>query len=406
MWEWQRHGFSSEAQIKAWAWLPALPEQIPAPQGPLAGLRFGVKDVIDIQGMPTRYGCEGLQAEPRQWDATVVAQLRAAGALPLGKTVTAEFAFVQPGPTCNPHALAHTPGGSSSGSAAAVAAGMVDFALGTQTGGSMMRPAAYCGVVGFKPSFGLVHRQGMMVTAETLDTIGWFTRDVALSSRVLSALTLRSASPEVLPRKAVLIRDWPTLEPQAASVLEAAAARLQAQGVQIEVIDTVADCLQHLGRLHQSTVRYELARGMLPVLQASAHLLSPSIKAAIAEGLAMDWRSYGQVQQERRDAATKLAAMLGDASCIIAPSATGPAPQGLASTGSSVPNRPWSLLGWPSLHLPVTHSAQGLPLGIQLVGHHGKDHDLHAYAGAVAKALAQTPPVASTTASQAAVSAL
>ncbi|MDR3002886.1 MAG: amidase, partial [Acidovorax sp.] len=158
----------SEVQIKAWAWLPAMQEAAQAVSGPLAGLTFGVKDVMDVKGMPTRYGCEGLPETPKDWDATVVAQLRAAGATPIGKTVTAEFAFVKPGPTRNPHSLEHTPGGSSSGSAAAVAAGMVDFALGTQTGGSMMRPAAYCGVVGFKPSFGLVHRQGMMVTAETL----------------------------------------------------------------------------------------------------------------------------------------------------------------------------------------------------------------------------------------------
>lgn len=384
MWEWQRHGFMSEVQIKAWAWLPAMQEAAQAVSGPLAGLTFGVKDVMDVKGMPTRYGCEGLPETPKDWDATVVAQLRAAGATPIGKTVTAEFAFVKPGPTRNPHSLEHTPGGSSSGSAAAVAAGMVDFALGTQTGGSMMRPAAYCGVVGFKPSFGLVHRQGMMVTAETLDTIGWFTRDVALSSQLLCTLTQQPPAALALPSKMVLVRGWPELEPEAVVVLEKAAMTLQQYGVSVDIIDAMPNYLQQLADLHQLTVRYELARGMLGTLQASEHLLSPLLKAAIAQGLAMDQDSYTRAQQARARLALQLTQELGSASCIIAPSAMGSAPQGLMSTGSSLPNRPWSLLGWPSMHLPVGRSAHDLPLGIQLIGRPGKDHALHAHATAIA----------------------
>lgn len=384
MWEWQRHGFMSEVQIKAWAWLPAMQEAAQEAGGPLAGLKFGVKDVMDVQGMPTRYGCEGMPETPRDWDATVVAQLRAAGATPIGKTVTAEFAFVKPGPTCNPHALAHTPGGSSSGSAAAVAAGMVDFALGTQTGGSMMRPAAYCGVVGYKPSFGLLHRQGMMVTAETLDTIGWFTRDVALSSQLLCTLTQQPPAALDLPQKMVLVRGWPELEPEAVVVLEKAAMALQQYGVAVEVIDAMPHYLQQLAELHQLTVRYELARGMLGTFQASEHLLSPLLKSAIAQGLTIDRDSYARAQQARGRLAQQLTEVLGSAACIMAPSAIGPAPQGLTSTGSSLPNRPWSLLGWPSMHLPVGHSAHDLPLGVQLIGRPGKDHMLHAHAAAIA----------------------
>src|SRR5690606_6578975 len=152
----------------------------PVAAGSLAGLQFGVKDVMDVRGMPTRHGAALENVPPARFDAACVAMLRAAGAIPIGQTVTAEFAVTAPGPTRNPWSLEHTPGGSSSGSAAAVAAGMVPFALGTQTGGSIIRPAAFNGVVGFKPSFGRVPRTGMQVLCDSLDTIGWFTRDVGL----------------------------------------------------------------------------------------------------------------------------------------------------------------------------------------------------------------------------------
>ena len=382
MWEWKKHGFAQEPQVRAWAWLPE--PQTDAPQvGALSGLRFGVKDVIDVRGMPTLYGCEGMQASSKSWDATVVAQLRAAGAMPIGKTVTAEFAFMHPGPTANPHALEHTPGGSSSGSAAAVAAGMVDFALGTQTGGSIIRPAAYCGVVGFKPSFGLIPRQGMLVTAETLDTIGWFSRDIALSSRLLSTLTQQPEAKAQLPARMALLRGWPALEQGVEQVLERAVLALEKAGVEIQVLEGLPGIMERLAQLHHIVDRYEIARGMQGVQQAQAHLLSDVLQRTIREGLAMDLAAYSQAQRERAEVARELSRLLGTTRCIIAPSAQDFAPRGLQSTGSSLPLRPWSLLGWPCMHLPFAHSAQGLPQGIQMVGILGEDHVLHSYAKAV-----------------------
>lgn len=382
MWEWKKHGFAQEAQVRAWAWLPEPQGDTPK-TGALSGLRFGVKDVIDVRGMPTLYGCEGMQASPKSWDATVVALLRAAGAVPIGKTVTAEFAFMRPGPTANPRALEHTPGGSSSGSAAAVAAGMVDFALGTQTGGSIIRPAAYCGVVGFKPSFGLVPRQGMLVTAETLDTIGWFSRDIALSSRLLATLTQQPEVAAQLPARVTFLRGWPALERGVEQLLERAVHALQNAGVEVQVLEGLPGIMERLAQVHHIVDRYEIARGMQGVQQAQAHLLSDVLQQAIREGLSMDIDTYRKAQHERAKVARDLGRLLGTTRYIIAPSAQDFAPRGLHSTGSSLPLRPWSLLGWPCMHLPFAQSAQGLPQGIQLVGMPGEDHVLHSHAAAV-----------------------
>src|SRR5690606_34635689 len=219
--------------IKAWTYLAdAKDVEQPAEQsGPLSGLLFGVKDVIDVKGMPTACGASLAQTPPSIFDASCVAQLRAAGAIPIGKTVTAEYAFTAPGPTRNPWNLAHSPGGSSSGSAAAVAAGMVPLAIGTQTGGSIIRPAAFNGVVGFKPTFGHVHRAGMTVLCDTLDTIGWFTRDIDLSIAVANIFLPGAA--QSLPatselRIAVLpCESAALLSTEARTTLDRAAAALQ-----------------------------------------------------------------------------------------------------------------------------------------------------------------------------------
>lgn len=389
MWEWQQHGFTQEPQVQAWSWLPAPCAPAPA-VGALAGLRFGVKDVIDVRGMPTQYGCAGMPADLRAWDATVVAQLRAAGARPIGKTVTAEFAFVQPGATRNPRHLAHTPGGSSSGSAAAVAAGMVDFALGTQTGGSLMRPAAYCGVVGFKPSRGVIHRQGMMVTAESLDTIGWFTRGVALSARLLAVLTGSGPAPARLPRTVIWVQGWPVLEPEMTAAMERAAQRLRDAGVQLRTAAQLPQRLERMAQLHQETVRYELARGLLGVQQYAPQRLSASLREVIAQGLDIDTVRYERGQKERAQLEWEMRELVADGGTLLmVPSAQGVAPAGLDSTGSSLPNRPWSLLGWPSLHLPTCASPAGLPLGVQFVGVQGADRALHACAQALHPLLQQ-----------------
>lgn len=383
---WRRSQDANDA-VQAWTWL-AEPAAASDKHGALAGVGFGVKDVIDIAGMPTRSGSNATSKEPVRWDASCVAQLRDAGAVPIGKTVTAEFAYASPGPTRNPHLLTHTPGGSSSGSAAAVAAGMVDFALGTQTGGSMIRPAAFCGVVGFKPTFNRVHRQGMSVLCDSLDTIGWFSRTVEQCQTVASVLLPVDATiaapaqaSTAAPRVAMLACDAiGTLESASRQALDDCAARLREQGATLVVPDLDAD-LKSLLHLHTQIMHAELARGLLPIARSpQAGLLSPVLREAIKLGLTISHADYVQCQQARDRLSREWLARFGEVDIILTPSAPGPAPQGLQSTGSSVFNRVWSLLGWPALHLPTGKTDLGLPVGVQWVARADQDHALLASA--------------------------
>lgn len=392
--------------IRAWVWLAEPPRTLAeeGARGALTGVGFGVKDVIDVAGMPTRSGSLATSAQPARHDATCVAQLRAAGAVPIGKTVTAEFAYVTPGPTRNPWRITHTPGGSSSGSAAAVAAGMVDIALGTQTGGSMIRPAAFCGVVGFKPTFNRVHRQGMHVLCDTLDTIGWFSRNVAQSQAVASVLlpcaadgglaaaavpaSAKTASTTALlptstraPRVALLACEAiGPLDAASRRALDECGAQLREQGATL-VSPALDDDLKSLLHLHAQIMHAELARGLLPYsLGEDAHRLSPVLLDAVKRGLAISYADYVHCQQARERLSQQWRAHFGDIDFIITPSAAGPAPEGLASTGSSLFNRIWSLLGWPALHLPSGKDANGLPVGVQWVARPDEDHALLSWA--------------------------
>ncbi|WP_232482058.1 amidase [Achromobacter denitrificans] len=375
-----------DADIQAWAWLAEavdLPLP-PAAPGALAGVGIGVKDVIDVAGMPTRSGSPATAAEPARWDAACVAQLRAAGAVPIGKTVTAEFAYASPGPTRNPRQPAHTPGGSSSGSAAAVAAGMIDIALGTQTGGSMIRPAAFCGVVGFKPTFGRIHRQGMSVLCDSLDTIGWFSNTVAQSQAVASVLLPGRAATEAparAPRVALLACDAiGRLDPDARQALDDSEARLREHGATV-VRPDLDDDLKTLLHIHTQTMHAELALGLLPLARSpQAGLMSPVLRDALKRGLDIGHAEYVRLQQARERLSREWVLRFGDADFILTPSAPGPAPQGLQSTGSSVFNRVWSLLGWPALHLPTARTALGLPVGVQWVARPDDDHALLGWA--------------------------
>jgi Asp-tRNA(Asn)/Glu-tRNA(Gln) amidotransferase A subunit family amidase len=376
-----------DAAIQAWTWLPeAAPPANARRPGVLAGVAFGVKDIIDVAGMPTRCGALATDAEPKVFDAACVAQLREAGAIPLGKTVTAEFAFTTPGPTRNPHLLTHTPGGSSSGSAAAVAAGMVEMALGTQTGGSMIRPAAYCGVVGYKPTFGRIHRMGTHVLCDSLDTIGWYTRTVPQALAVASVLmpdALAAAPGNRPPKVAVLpCPSLGALTAGASNAMTQCVEALRAQGATLVFPSVDAD-IDEFNGLHGCIMRYELARGMLPVVRARGEQVSEPLRQAVAAGLAIDHGSYVRKQARRRALARKWADLFGDIDFIVAPSAPGEAPHGLRSTGSSVFNRLWSLLGWPCLHLPVARGDQGLPVGVQWIARHDMDWALLRWADAL-----------------------
>lgn len=379
-----------DAETRAWAYLAETAGPFPETAGQtphaLAGVGFGVKDVIDVAGMPTRSGSPATSSAPARWDATCVAQLRAAGAVPIGKTVTAEFAYASPGPTRNPHNFSHTPGGSSSGSAAAVAAGMVDIALGTQTGGSMIRPAAFCGVVGFKPTFGRVHRQGMNVLCDSLDTIGWFSRTVAQSQSVASVLlaedgTNQESAETRAPRVALLpCDDIGAISAAARQALNDCAARLRDKGATVLAPPKDLDVNTVL-HLHAQIMHAELARALLPILHSSqAALLSPVLQDAIAHGLSIPHAEYVSLQQARLHLSQDWLDRFKDVDFIITPSAPGEAPRGLQSTGSSLFNRVWSLLGWPALHLPAGRAESGLPVGVQWVARPDQDHGLLAWA--------------------------
>ncbi len=362
-----------DATIQAWAYLPDT--LTAAGPGPLHGLSFGVKDVIDVRDMPSCYGAQVL-ARPASFDAACVASLRAAGAQVIGKTVTAEFAYKAPGPTRNPLDLNRTPGGSSSGSAAAVAAGMVDFALGTQTGGSMMRPAAFTGLYGFKPSFGAVHRSGMFVLCDTLDTLGWFTRDVATLSAINQVLLpIPQHATGMRQKLAVMSLDaLDAAHPTFKQLLPKFIHLAQHAGYDCEVLDTDTQASELL-YLHGQIMHYEMAKALLPIWQAQPNALREATVRDMHSGLALAGAQYHQWQARRQALQTEWALRYAQYDAIITPSNPGPAPVGIQSTGSSVYNRIWSLLGWPSINMPFG-DADRMPLGLQLIGRPHQDHEL------------------------------
>lgn len=372
-----------DSQLHAWAHLPQQLAVASSCDGPLTGVHFGVKDVLDVCGMPTLYGSQVTKHTPQQKDAQCVALLRQAGAIPVGKTVTAEFAHVTPGPTCNPHSHSHTPGGSSSGSAAAVAAGMVPLALGTQTGGSMIRPAAYCGVLGFKPSYGLVARDGMRVMCPSLDVIGWFADGIPLLRKAAQVLLPRDAAtvpPQSAPRIAALLsHPGFTLHPDAHHVLEAALSDLQSHGYSVETAHAPAST-QQLIDTHHVLVHYEMAHHLLAQPHLPIHGLSPALQATIAHGSTIPSSQHAQSLEWQSQERGAWQRYFGNADLVLTSSVTSAAPPGLLHTGESGFNKGWSVLGWPCLHLPTGWSKGGLPLGVLLVARPGWDHALLAWA--------------------------
>lgn len=379
--------------LQAWAYLGDVSPH-DQPPGPLDGLEFGVKDVIDVAGMPTRCGSLATSDAIATSDAACVGSLRAAGALPIGKTVTAEFAHVTPGPTRNPVNQAHTPGGSSSGSAAAVAAGMVPFALGTQTGGSMIRPAAYCGVVGFKPTFGLVSRNGMRVMCPSLDVIGWHSRDVRLAARVAAVLlpmghmSLGSSRPLRIGFMAA--HPGYTLGPAAVRTLENARTDLEMLGHTVIPVRAPTRA-ERLLEAHGIVMHYELSRSLRDLLQGSEQFLSPALREAIRRGAALPEELYAQELQFREAVVGSWDNDFGDADLVLTSSVLGPAPLGINHTGQSGFNKAWSLLGWPCVHLPTSTDGCGLPMGVLLVARPGFDQDLLKWAELLHPAIDRRP---------------
>ncbi|MFD8752468.1 amidase [Kitasatospora sp. NPDC059577] len=352
----------------------------PAGRPPLYGVLVGVKDVVHVDGLPTHGGSAlppGVLAGPQ---AAVVDRLRAAGALVAGKTVTAEFAASAPGPTRNPHHPGHTPGGSSSGSAAAVAAGLVPLAVGTQTVGSVIRPAAYCGVVGFRPTYGRIPIDGVIPNAPSLDTLGVFTADLAGAALAAPLLCddWRPAGPG--PEPVLGVPDGTYLEcaePAALRAFEEQVERLASAGLVVRRVELFPDFAEVRRRL-QTVNRFELARSHADWFARFGGLYRPETVAGIrvGRGVAPEDRAAALRFRERLRERVDRAGAAAGVDLWLAPSATGGAPEGLHGTGDAVMSLPWSFLGRPALSLPAGRTPAGLPLGLQVVGAAGDDEAL------------------------------
>jgi Asp-tRNA(Asn)/Glu-tRNA(Gln) amidotransferase A subunit family amidase len=390
-----------EPKVQAWTFLDeqhALEQARAAderkrsgePIGPLHGVPVGLKDIIDTADMPTENGTVLHKGRTPRDDAAVVKTLRAAGAIILGKTVTTECAYFAPGKTRNPHNPEHTPGGSSSGSAAAVAAGMVPLALGSQTNGSTIRPAAFCGVYGFKPTHGLIPRSGILELSRTLDHVGLFARtidDIALLAEELAGYHERD--PDTRPRARIPMQmissEAPPIEPMLAFVKtphwekvgaetrEAFAELTGALGERVEDVGLFPSATE-AWNWHKTIMEAEMAANFEPEWQQGRNRLSEQLRSLLERGRetrAVDYQralrrirpmveSFDELFMERYDA-------------ILTPAAPGTAPKGLAATGDPSFCTLWTLCGMPAISLPLMRGSDGLPLGVQLVGRRGFD---------------------------------
>lgn len=368
-----------EPAVQAWAYLDreaalaqARARDREAPRSLLHGVPVGIKDVIDTADMPTEYNSPIYRGYRPRWDAACVALLRHAGCVILGKTVTTEFANNHPAKTRNPHNPAHTPGGSSSGSAAAVADGMLPLALGTQTGGSTIRPAAYCGVVGLKPSFNSINRAGLKFVAESLDTIGVFARsagDAALGLHVLSGRALPDMGAADREPRVGLCRTprWQEADGAAQAALDRAAELLAKAGAHVREYELPAGCAR-LFDDHGIIMNYEAARALAWEHQHHADQISASLRPRIEDGWRLPREAYDAARRLARDCRRRFAESMDEHDFLLTPSAPGEAPATLATTGSSVFNRLWTLLGVPCVTTPFGRGPRGLPLAVQLAG--------------------------------------
>ena len=362
------------------------------PRGPLHGVPFGIKDVIDTADMPTQYNSPIYRGYRPRWDAACVAQLREAGCVILGKTVTTEFANNHPSRTRNPRNPAHTPGGSSSGSAAAVADCMVPLALGTQTGGSTIRPAAYCGAVGCKPSFGSINRAGLKFVAESLDTIGVFARaaaDAALAIHVLSGRPLSGGTGRRAPHIGLCRTCWKEADEATRGAIEHAAAAAAKAGARVTDFEMPAGS-ERLYDEHGIVMHYEAARALGWEYRHHADQISPSLRPRLEEGRQFSREAYDAARELARDCRLRFADAMRDVDFLLTPGAPGEAPEGYATTGSSLFNRVWTLLGVPCVTLPHGTGPRGLPLGVQLIGRYDADMDLLAWAEWMEQQLSRT----------------
>lgn len=406
-----------EARVQAWAFLDRahvlrqaeaadMHRKHGRPLGPLHGVPVGIKDVFDTADMPTEFGTSLWAGRMPRQDAFAVARLRADGAVIMGKTVTTEYAYYHPGKTCNPHDPACTPGGSSSGSAAAVACQMVPGAIGSQTNGSVIRPAAFCGVVGFKPTHGLIPRTGALLLSRALDHVGVFARtieDAALLAESLVGFDEEDhdTHPVARPPFAALATGEPPLPPRFAFVRgavwgeaepvtrEAFAELVAALGESVNEVDLGAS-FERVVDLHRTVMDVEMAHNLHRDYEQARDRLSSSLRALIERGrttLAVD---YARALSAIAPLNAALDEVFNEYDAILTPSAPGPAPRSLETTGSPVFCTVWSYLGTPAISLPLLQSDAGMPIGVQLVGRRGNDARLLRTARWLATRLSET----------------
>ncbi|AKH99552.1 amidase, Asp-tRNAAsn/Glu-tRNAGln amidotransferase A subunit [Hoeflea sp. IMCC20628] len=356
--------------------------------GPLAGIAIGIKDIFDTFDQPTSYGSPAYEGHRPRVDAAIVDLARRRGATIIGKTATTEFAFLQPTVTVNPHNPAHTPGGSSSGSAAAVAAGMIPAAIGTQTGGSVVRPAAFCGIAGYKPSFRLLPTTGMKHFAPSLDTVGLFAagvEDVALLAALLTGRDLahRADEPLIDPAKIrVGLYQCALIEgadPAMRAALTKAADMAANAGFDVGDIGE-PEALAQARNAHTTIQGYEAGLACGPDLARFADMLSPRLLHTLTEGQAITPQAYDAARKLSKRGRTTTTALFGQVDILLTPSAPGAAPLGLETTGDPRFNKLWTLMGTPTVNIPGFKDENGMPLGIQAVARFGQDKMLLAVA--------------------------
>lgn len=345
-------------------------------QAPLAGLPVGIKDIIDTADYPTERGSPLYAGYRPVADAAIVRMVTRAGGLVAGKTVTTEFAFMQPSKTRNPHRGSHTPGGSSSGSAAAVAAGMLPLALGTQTGGSVVRPASFCGVTGFKPSFKLLPVLGLKPFAWSLDTLGLFGAGVADVAYGMSAITGRDLNLDAglpAPRIAVVkTARADQADADAHAALDAAARAAHKAGAEVTEVELPAEV--EAGDAASAVVQaYEAALAFADEWDRHRESLSPTLAGYLDEAAKTSPEQYDAARRASRRARHALADLFQDYDALLTFSATGEAPAGHATTGSPVFNRLWTLAGTPCVNVTGLYGATGLPIGVQVIGRFARD---------------------------------
>ena len=379
-----------EDQVKAWAWLDpeqALAQARSCDERPATtlvhGVPVGVKDIINTVNMPTCYGSQVYAGHYPVEDAECIRLLQQAGAVIMGKTVTTEFAFYAPGKTANPHNLEHTPGGSSSGSAAAVADFHVPVALGTQTSGSIIRPASFNGVFGYKPTYNSYSLDGIHPLAPELDTLGAFSRavgDLCLLHGVLSGPRLPSSVAE-RPGQIAFVRTpaWDAADTMMQNCMADFLQTIKQAG--INVIEPDESLLQDLMEVQQAYLARGAATSLGHVTDNHPDEVRPQTRALVAEGRRVDESFDARLQDALARGERFLSGVFSRADLVITPSAAGAAPAGLHNTGDPMFNRIWTFLQTPCMNLPLTKSTRGLPIGIQLVCNRQEDTRLFAYAG-------------------------